>query len=89
MHWPKEALKQIEKATSFVRGMAKKAVEKEVRKSGREEVTEADVRAAYDKYIKFAVNSDEGKDKQKTTKIAVVRCEVVSEVCPGIACFKA
>jgi predicted metal-binding protein len=89
LHWTEEALKQIEKAPSFVRGMAKKAVEKEAYKSGREEVTEADVRAAYDKYIKFAVNNDQGKDKEKTIKIAIVRCEIVSEVCPGIACFKA
>jgi predicted metal-binding protein len=28
------------------------------------------------------------KDK-KATKIAVLRCETVSEVCPGVACFKA
>lgn len=25
----------------------------------------------------------------KTTKIAIVRCDIVSEVCPGVACFKA
>ncbi|MCZ7381612.1 MAG: CGGC domain-containing protein [Candidatus Methanoperedens sp.] len=32
-----------------------------------------------------------GKDEkdEKTTKIAVVRCDIVSETCPGIACFKA
>lgn len=89
LHWTEDALKQIEKAPAFVRGMAKKAVEKEVAKSGREEVTAADVSAAYEKYIKFAVNDDKKKGKEKTTKIAVVRCEVVSEVCPGIACFKA
>ncbi|MCZ7399165.1 MAG: CGGC domain-containing protein [Candidatus Methanoperedens sp.] len=29
-----------------------------------------------------------GKD-EKTTKIAVVRCDIVSETCPGVACFKA
>lgn len=89
MHWSEEALKQIEKAPAFIRGMAKRAVEKEVAKSGREEVTAEDVRAAYEKYIKFAVNSGEGKGQEKTTKIAIVRCDVVAEVCPGIACFKA
>ncbi len=26
---------------------------------------------------------------EKTTKIAIVRCDIVSEVCPGVACFKA
>ncbi|MDO9098656.1 MAG: CGGC domain-containing protein, partial [Candidatus Methanoperedens sp.] len=29
------------------------------------------------------------KKDEKTTKIAVVRCDIVSETCPGIACFKA
>jgi predicted metal-binding protein len=29
-----------------------------------------------------------GKD-EKTTNIAIVRCDIVSETCPGVACFKA
>nr|WP_292487677.1 CGGC domain-containing protein [Methanohalobium sp.] len=28
-------------------------------------------------------------DEHKSQKIAVVRCETVSEVCPGVGCFKA
>lgn len=27
--------------------------------------------------------------KTKPTKIAVVRCDIVSEACPGVGCFKA
>ncbi len=27
--------------------------------------------------------------KQNLTKIAVVRCDIVSEACPGVGCFKA
>ncbi len=29
------------------------------------------------------------EEKTKPTKIAVVRCDVVSETCPGVGCFKA
>ncbi len=28
-------------------------------------------------------------EEAKPTKIAVVRCEIVSETCPGVGCFKA
>ncbi|HZJ84220.1 MAG TPA: CGGC domain-containing protein [Syntrophomonadaceae bacterium] len=83
MKWTDEALKEIEKAPSFVRGMAKKAVENEVYKAGRDEINREDVRNVRNKYFSFA---EEKKDKKKT-KIAVVRCEIVSEVCPGVACF--
>ncbi|MDD2620182.1 MAG: CGGC domain-containing protein [Syntrophomonadaceae bacterium] len=86
MQWNDEAQKEIEKVPAFVRGMAKKAVEKAVKKDGRNEVSVEDVRKGRDKYISFAEKKagDEGKQR-----IAIVRCETVSEVCPGIACFKA
>lgn len=29
------------------------------------------------------------EEKTKPTKIAVVRCDIVSEACPGVGCFKA
>jgi len=29
------------------------------------------------------------EEKTKPTKIAVVRCDTVSETCPGVGCFKA
>lgn len=87
MRWNEEALKEVEKIPVFVRGMAKKAVEKEVSREGRSEVTLHDVHRARDKYIKFAEKDDSRTGP--TTKIAVVRCETVSEVCPGVACLKA
>jgi predicted metal-binding protein len=66
--------------------MAQRAVEKEVKESGRTEVTLEDVRQGRDKHIKFAEKKEQDADK---IRIAVVRCEIVSEVCPGVACFKA
>ncbi|MEA1961886.1 MAG: CGGC domain-containing protein [Bacillota bacterium] len=86
MQWTEEALKEIEKVPGFVRKMAKRAVEQEVKASGRNEVTAEDVKAGRDKHIKFAEKdeADEGK-----VRIAVVRCNIVAEVCPGVACFKA
>lgn len=86
MNWTEEALKEIEKIPIFVRKMAKKAVEQDVKAAGRTEITCEDVRAARDKHIKFAEKDETDQNK---VRIAVVRCEIVSEVCPGVACFKA
>lgn len=86
MQWDEEALAEIDKVPGFVRKMAIKAVESDVKKAGKNEVRVEDVRKARERYIKFAEKTDEDKKK---THVAVVRCEVVSEVCPGIACFKA
>jgi predicted metal-binding protein len=86
MEWTDQALQELEKAPGFVRNMARKAVENEIRKSGRDVVTIDDVKKARDKHIKFAEKKEEDKKK---TRIAIVRCETVSEVCPGVACFKA
>ncbi len=86
MQWTEEALLELEKAPGFVRSMARKAVEKEVKKDGRSEVSVEDVRKGRENYISFA--EKKSGDKKKT-RIAVVRCDIVSEVCPGIACFQA
>jgi len=86
MRWTEEAGKEIEKVPGFVRKMAKKAVEQDVKSQGRDEVNADDVRKSREKYIKFAEKSPDDKGR---TRIAIVRCEIVSEVCPGIACFKA
>lgn len=85
MKWTKEALEEIEKVPSFVRDMVKTAVENEVFNLGRGEITVEDIRASRDKHFAFA----EAKESKPKTKIAIVRCETVSEVCPGVACFKA
>jgi predicted metal-binding protein len=85
MHWTQEALEELAKVPKFVRDMAKKAVEHEVNSSGRTEIEAADVQHSRDKYLGIV-----GKKSDKSgPRIAVVRCETVSEVCPGVACFKA
>ncbi|KUG02434.1 hypothetical protein ASZ90_020183 [hydrocarbon metagenome] len=86
MRWTEEARIEIQKVPGFVRKMAIKAVEKDVKNRGQEEVNVDDVRRSREKYIKFAEKSSDDKDK---TRIAIVRCDTVAEVCPGIACFKA
>ena len=87
LNWREEALEELKKVPSFVRGMARRAVESYVKSNGQSEVTVEDVRAARDKHIKFA--EDDKASEKKKTRIAVVRCETVAKVCPGVACFKA
>lgn len=85
MQWTEEAQYELDKVPSLVRSMARRAVEKEVGKQGRAEVTAEDVRQGRDKHISFA----EAREKESPkTRIAVIRCETVAEVCPGAACFK-
>lgn len=86
MDWTEEARLEIQKVPGFVRKMAIKAVERDVKARGQNEVKVEDVRIARDKNIKFA---EKGRDDKGKTRIAIVRCETVAEVCPGIACFKA
>lgn len=85
MQWSEEALAELAKVPKFVRDMAKKAVEHEVKSSGRTEISAEDVQLSRDKYLGIV----EKKSTKKGPRIAVVRCETVSEVCPGVACFKA
>lgn len=87
MRWTTDAQKELEGVPAFVRDMASKAVENEVMSRGGSEVTAEDVRLSREKYISFA--EDNKSQAKKPTRIAVVRCETVSEVCPGVACFKA
>jgi len=87
MKWTAEAQKELEKVPAFIRDMASRAVESEVLERGADEVTAEDVRRSREKYISFA--EEDGAKEKKKTRIAVVRCETVSEVCPGVACFKA
>jgi len=87
MKWTAEAQKELEKVPAFVRDMAHRAVESEVMKKGYDEVTAEDVQRSRAEYISFAEESK--SPEKKPTRIAVVRCETVSEVCPGVACFKA
>jgi len=66
--------------------MAKMGIETAVEKKGKNIVTLHDVNEASAQFR--AIMGNREKD-EKTTKIAVVRCDIVSETCPGVACFKA
>ena len=83
MEWEPEALKQLEKVPAHVRSMAKMGIEMSVEKKGNSIVALADVREAESQFRALM------KKDEKTTMIAVVRCDIVSEVCPGVACFNA
>lgn len=83
MEWEPEALKELEKVPAHVRSMAKMGIEMSVEKKGNGIVTLADVREAESQFRALM------KKDEKTTRIAVVRCDIVSEVCPGVACFNA
>lgn len=83
MEWEIDALKELEKVPENVRKMAKMGIETSVEKKGKTKVNVDDVKEAKERFGSL-MEKDE-----KTTKIAVVRCETVSEACPGVGCFKA
>ena len=85
MKWMLEPFNETEKRPLYVRSMVKKTVEKDIKAQVRNEETLKDGRKGREKNISFA----EGNEKPVQEKIAIVRCETVSEVCPGVACFKA
>lgn len=85
MYWTEEALKELEKVPEMFRQMAKMSVEDLVLKQGRKKVEAVDVKKAYQDNF-ASVKYD--KDKEKI-KIGIIRCEIVAEVCPGVACFNA
>ncbi len=83
MEWEPEALKELEKVPEHVRSMAKIGIETSVGKREKNIVTIGNVKEVEAQFRAFL-----GKD-ETNTKIAVVRCDIVSETCPGVACFKA
>jgi predicted metal-binding protein len=83
MEWEPDALKELEKVPEHVRSMAKMGIETSVGKRGKNIVTIEDLKETEAQFRALM-----GKD-EKTTKIAVVRCDIVSETCPGVACFRA
>ncbi|MFZ3170577.1 MAG: CGGC domain-containing protein [Carboxydocellales bacterium] len=85
MDWTTEAQAELDNVPAFVRSMAKGGVEKHVRVQGKTRVDVDDVRAVKDKYFGMINN----KTTAKTTKVAIVRCDIVSETCPGVGCLKA
>lgn len=97
MEWSKEALAEMENVPRFVRSMAKRAVEKAARQKGAETVTAELVLETKEKYFSLIGKEGEtgnngennGQEEKKPAKIAVVRCNITSEVCPGVGCLKA
>jgi predicted metal-binding protein len=83
MEWEPGAAKELERIPEHVRKMAKMGIEEAVEKKGKDIVTYEDVKEAAQRFGAL-MEKDE-----KTAKIAVVRCDIVSEVCPGVGCFKA
>ncbi|MEW6663515.1 MAG: CGGC domain-containing protein [Bacillota bacterium] len=84
MQWTKEALKELEAIPEHVRPMALKAVESMASEQGAVQVTGQLALEAKGKYLGMGRN-----DSRPVKKIAVVRCETVSEVCPGVGCLGA
>jgi len=84
MKWEDDALEVLKEVPSFVRPLAKKAVEKLAKEEGLEKVTKEIALKAKAKYLGL---EEEGDKKKK--RIAIVRCDIVSEVCPGIGCLLA
>jgi len=84
MEWDKEALKELEKAPEFVRDMAKNKVENVVKEKGEEGVSLKDVQEVFEEYMSFL---ETNKNSKRSTHIAIVRCERISETCPATACL--
>lgn len=84
MIWSEAALNELKKIPHTVRSMVKKSIEKHAEEKGSTEVTPEIYQEARNKYL----GKPEDAEKQ-ATKIAIVRCNIVSEVCPGVGCLRA
>ena len=84
MKWTIEAEEELKRSRPLCDAWPK-AVEQQVRKSGRNEITADDVRAGRERHISFI--EKQKPSGERPTRIAVVRCDIVAEVCPGVACF--
>lgn len=80
MQWEEKAMKYLEKVPEFAREIAKVKIEERVKEKGRERVSIEDVEEVYSTYF--------GKE-DGVKNIAIVRCDIISEVCPGVGCLKA
>jgi predicted metal-binding protein len=83
MQWDQDAEKELEKAPEFVRDMARRKVEGEVEKKGKDRVSLQDVRDVFEEYMSYL----EPETIQPSRNIAIIRCERIAETCPGSACL--
>ncbi|WP_307401214.1 CGGC domain-containing protein [Desulfofundulus luciae] len=81
--WTKEALQYMNNVPFFVREKARKKVEEWARQKGVEEITMNEVMEARSKMTA----RDPNAPPPAKPRIAVVRCNIVSEVCPGVGCL--
>lgn len=83
MKWTEDAEKELEKIPFFVRKMAKKAIEEMAKKEEKDTVDIEIFLKAKEKYLGST------EKKEDVVNIAIVRCNIVSETCPGVGCLKA
>ncbi len=82
MRWEEDAISLLDEVPQFIREKVKNYVEEFARKKGMNVVTK-DV-------FEDAKKAFFGEKKEKDEiRIAIVRCDIISEVCPGIGCLQA
>ncbi len=84
MEWDEAALKELEKIPKFVRERARNGLNQKAKEQGKNHVSLEDVREHFDEYVSFILPD---KKQKKSPRIAIVRCERISEACPGTACL--
>lgn len=90
MNWNEEALLELEKVPEHVREMAKSGIEKRAKELEVETITKEIVVQIKEKYFSFMGKGNKDQDgEKKTINVAIIRCDIVSEVCPGSGCLKA
>ncbi len=84
MEWDEAALKELEKIPKSVRERARNSVNQKVKEKGKDRVSLEDVLEHFEEYISFILPD---KKQKQSPRIAIVRCERISEACPGTACI--
>ncbi len=82
MKWEEEAIEMLNEAPPFVREKVKKYVEEFAKRKNTDKITKEIFEEAKREFF--------GEKKEKDEiRIAIVRCDIISEVCPGIGCLQA
>lgn len=82
MKWTDEALRELNQVPEEMRESVRRFMQHYAEVNNLEEINAADLIKAREKESFMDVNP-------KKKHIAIVRCETVAEVCPGVACFMA